>query len=265
MDTRINPTLAQISQELIALKAVLEQTEHKVGVNTLEDIINRITMPETKQILSSDDYELSQVLINYSYDEITIEEAIKQIKELVPQQSAGLRWVNLSVKRPLKWQADETHFRLDKRLVMVETLSENSINYYDIVERDYKTVSNEEFKRFEWLDESASHEADNRIAGLEKLLRIADCPEALIKNPSLISSREPSQEDIKWAESIISKSESASPEAVDDKYKAAAMRLVDQIYKKHRFFLRDTLDISNEDKRILLNQNGISSDFFETH
>lgn len=42
MDTRINPTLAQISQELIALKAVLELTEHKVGVNTLEDIINRI-------------------------------------------------------------------------------------------------------------------------------------------------------------------------------------------------------------------------------
>ena len=42
-----------------------------------------------------------------------------------------------------------------------------------------------------------------RIESLEKLLRIAGCPEELIKNPQLLSFKQPSEGDIEWAKNYI--------------------------------------------------------------
>lgn len=48
------------------------------------------------------------------------------------------------------------------------------------------------------------------------------------------------------------------------KYKEAGLRIMKTLYNNHRSVIK-TMDVSNEDKRLFLNQLGISSDNYETH
>ncbi len=71
---------------------------------------------------------------------------------------SGMQWVKASERTPLVWSSDEQHYKLDGRMVSGRFFKEKSgdltFEYYDSLERDYTTLSNEDFGRVQWLDES---------------------------------------------------------------------------------------------------------------
>src|SRR5690606_39758442 len=57
---------------------------------------------------------------------------------------------------------DELHYKLDKRMVSGRFYKKDGsvrFEYYDSLERDYKSITKDEFQRVEWLDESEDSEA----------------------------------------------------------------------------------------------------------